>query len=306
MPRPPTLQPADPPTYPPLCSPPFTIQRLCELTLAPRQHYSSLPKWLRALDRVLAVSSPRHAFTETDPSEPLPLPPAYDQSAASTSSTTLDDLANGVATRRPAAREETPAPPPASAPGTPLSGPNAPLLSPIPWLVRDKDKDKANGTLPDPDAMDLSDGGTSGPAPHGPSSSPTSHRPPSAFSLSPPSQPSAHLGPAPPGGHHLTNNSSPPKPSAPGPGGAGQGQGSTATPTGGLVDEVDPGSGTGEVAEPVALTHCASVGGGGGGAGSPGLVGGKVDELREAESLSRRFVRASSPRVEGAGSPRSE
>lgn len=243
---------------------------MCELTLTPRQHYSSLPKWLRALDRVLSVSSPRHAFSETDPSEPLPVPPQYEQITASTSSTTLDDLANGSATRRPGARAETPAP------GTPGSGPNAPLLSPIPWLVRGR----ANGTpLPEPDEMELS-------------ASPTAQRVASAFSLSPPAPSSAHLGPA-PHGQHLTNNSSPPKPIGPG---------VTTTPTGGLVDEVDPGSGTGEVAEPVALTHSASVGGG---AGSPGPAG-KVDELREAESLSSRFVRASSPRVEGMGSPRSE
>ena len=61
----------------------------------------------------------------------------------------------------------------------------------------------------------------------------------------------------------------------------------TSTPTGGLVDEVDPGSGTHETAPPVGLT-------------SAGVLAneGKL----EVAALRDRFVRASSPRVE-RGSP---
>ncbi|MCJ1409118.1 hypothetical protein MMC19_003196 [Ptychographa xylographoides] len=47
-------------------SPPYTIQRLAELVLRPCSHYRTLPSYLRALDRVLSVSSTADAF-------PLPL-----------------------------------------------------------------------------------------------------------------------------------------------------------------------------------------------------------------------------------------
>ncbi|KAF8536214.1 hypothetical protein BDD12DRAFT_807943 [Trichophaea hybrida] len=43
-------------------APPHTVQRLSELLLAPNTHYHSLPKFLRALQRVLSVSSPSTAF----------------------------------------------------------------------------------------------------------------------------------------------------------------------------------------------------------------------------------------------------
>ncbi|KAL1585002.1 hypothetical protein WHR41_06207 [Cladosporium halotolerans] len=43
-------------------SPPYTIQRLAELVLYPRKHYRFLPAYLRALDRVIAVSSPVSDF----------------------------------------------------------------------------------------------------------------------------------------------------------------------------------------------------------------------------------------------------
>ena len=40
------------------CSkPPFTIQRLCELAVHPREHYSVVGKYLRALERTLLVTS---------------------------------------------------------------------------------------------------------------------------------------------------------------------------------------------------------------------------------------------------------
>jgi hypothetical protein len=46
--------------------PPHTVQRLAELVLEPRRRYKFLPPYLRALDRVVSVSSPLSLF-------PLPL-----------------------------------------------------------------------------------------------------------------------------------------------------------------------------------------------------------------------------------------
>lgn len=70
----------------------------------------------------------------------------------------------------------------------------------------------------------------------------------------------------------------------------------TSTPTGGLVDEVDPGSGGAETVEPVALTHMSSA------ATTSGSSPFKEDgaaPLSEvvATSLEERFVRARSPKV---------
>ncbi|KAH7390985.1 hypothetical protein DE146DRAFT_680038 [Phaeosphaeria sp. MPI-PUGE-AT-0046c] len=46
--------------------PPHTVQRLAELVLEPKKRYKHLPPYLRALDRVISVSSPLNLF-------PLPL-----------------------------------------------------------------------------------------------------------------------------------------------------------------------------------------------------------------------------------------
>ncbi|KAL8937482.1 MAG: hypothetical protein Q9211_003675 [Gyalolechia sp. 1 TL-2023] len=43
-------------------APPHTAQRLAELILRPRSHYRVLPSWIRALDRVVSVSSPTTVF----------------------------------------------------------------------------------------------------------------------------------------------------------------------------------------------------------------------------------------------------
>lgn len=43
-------------------SPPYTIQRLAELVLRPKRHYRFLPAYLRALDRIVSVSSPLTDF----------------------------------------------------------------------------------------------------------------------------------------------------------------------------------------------------------------------------------------------------
>ncbi|KAF2017880.1 hypothetical protein BU24DRAFT_420939 [Aaosphaeria arxii CBS 175.79] len=87
-------------------SPPHTIQRLAELVIQPKRHYRYLPAYLRALDRVVSVSSPTTTF---------PLPQALLPSASST-------LLNGATS-----------PSTSSALGSDESLGGA-LLTPIPWL----------------------------------------------------------------------------------------------------------------------------------------------------------------------------
>lgn len=84
-------------------NPPHTIQRLAELILEPKQRYRFLPAYLRALDRVVSVSSPTTIF---------PLPQAMLPNAG---------LLNGTAASPP------------SALGSDESLGGA-LLTPIPWL----------------------------------------------------------------------------------------------------------------------------------------------------------------------------
>ncbi|RPA89342.1 hypothetical protein L873DRAFT_1839261 [Choiromyces venosus 120613-1] len=79
-------------------APPYTIQRLSELIRYPNTHYKSLSKYLRAIQRVLSVSSPITAF---------PLPPSA-----------VDSMPNGTASFNLGSDES-------------LGGA---LLSPIPWL----------------------------------------------------------------------------------------------------------------------------------------------------------------------------
>ena len=45
-----------------ISKPPHTFQRLAELILYPQKHYKTLPAWLRAVDRVVNVSSPADVF----------------------------------------------------------------------------------------------------------------------------------------------------------------------------------------------------------------------------------------------------
>jgi hypothetical protein len=48
--------------------PPHTVQRLAELILDPKKHYATLPAWLRAVDRVVNVSSTADCFPLSDES----------------------------------------------------------------------------------------------------------------------------------------------------------------------------------------------------------------------------------------------
>jgi len=90
-------------------APPHTIQRLAELLLFPCEHYTSLPKYLRALQRVLSVSSTTTAF---------PLEPSSAILQNGGNSTT----AGGINGTFGLGSDES------------LGGA---LLTPIPWLMRD-------------------------------------------------------------------------------------------------------------------------------------------------------------------------
>ncbi|KAL8971229.1 MAG: hypothetical protein Q9183_001153, partial [Haloplaca sp. 2 TL-2023] len=85
-------------------APPHTAQRLAELVLRPRRHYRNLASYLRALDRVVSVSSPTTVF-------PLP----------STTSSNNGNYLNGTIT-------------PGSTGDDPDDTLGGAALTPIPWL----------------------------------------------------------------------------------------------------------------------------------------------------------------------------
>ncbi|KAI5121684.1 hypothetical protein M0805_002760 [Coniferiporia weirii] len=58
-------------------NPPFTIQRVCELTIRPRTHYKSAGKYLRAFERALLVTSTIDAFPVIPPEDPDASPSAF-------------------------------------------------------------------------------------------------------------------------------------------------------------------------------------------------------------------------------------
>lgn len=90
--------------------PPYTIQRLAELVLYPRRHYRFLPTYLRALDRVVSVTSPASEF---------PLPVGSVNSAAGFLTNGDAYQINGIQEREGLGSDES------------LGGA---LLTPIPWL----------------------------------------------------------------------------------------------------------------------------------------------------------------------------
>ena len=90
-------------------APPHTAQRLAELILRPTRHYRTLLSYLRALDRVLSVSSPANVF---------PLPPI-----GSSLATINGRLLNGSSTPDPSD--------PSSGEDDFIGGAE---LTPIPWL----------------------------------------------------------------------------------------------------------------------------------------------------------------------------
>ena len=82
-------------------SPPFTIQRLAELLLNPTKHHSNLGKFLRAIEKILLVTTPWE-------------PPSYNPSTS--------------APPTQPSRDDTMPP-----------GSTTPMFSPIPFLARDHD-----------------------------------------------------------------------------------------------------------------------------------------------------------------------
>lgn len=90
-------------------SPPYTVQRLAELVLRPRKHYRFLPAYLRALDRIVSVSSPVSDF---------PLPTLH-SSLNGGFLTNGEAQVNGISEREGLGSDES------------LGGA---LLTPIPWL----------------------------------------------------------------------------------------------------------------------------------------------------------------------------
>lgn len=91
-------------------SPPYTIQRLAELILYPRKHYRFLPAYLRALDRIVSVSSPVSEF---------PLPSGQISLNGGFLTNGDANLAKGLQEREGLGSDES------------LGGA---LLTPIPWL----------------------------------------------------------------------------------------------------------------------------------------------------------------------------
>ena len=67
--------------------PPHTIQRFAELVLSPTKYYKTLPAWLRAVDRVVSVSSTADIF---------PLPHAQPLPGSVIDTTLTNGLANGI------------------------------------------------------------------------------------------------------------------------------------------------------------------------------------------------------------------
>jgi serine/threonine-protein phosphatase 4 regulatory subunit 2 len=95
-------------------SPPFTIQRLCELCARPKEHYKSVGKYLRAVEKTLLVTSAWDSF------------PISPEGEATTATTSL------------------------LFPGPSLSVPTTPVFSPIPFLHDDA---RARSRSPPPLAL---------------------------------------------------------------------------------------------------------------------------------------------------------
>lgn len=89
-------------------APPHTAQRLAELILRPTHHYRTLPSYLRALDRVLSVSSPANVF-------PLP---AVGSSMASANGRLLNGSSTPDSSNTPGGEDFV----------------GGAVLTPIPWL----------------------------------------------------------------------------------------------------------------------------------------------------------------------------
>ncbi|KAK7014981.1 PPP4R2-domain-containing protein [Favolaschia claudopus] len=95
-------------------NPPFTIQRVCELCLHPKQNYNSVGKYLRAVEKALLVTSSHDSFPPLTESE---------------KDTTIRNMVVSI--------------------GAPAV-PSTPLFSPIPFLHDDARRSKSRSPPPSP------------------------------------------------------------------------------------------------------------------------------------------------------------
>jgi serine/threonine-protein phosphatase 4 regulatory subunit 2 len=95
------------------CRAPFTIQRVCELCIRPKQHYNAVGKYLRALEKTLLVTSTWDAF-----------PPSETMDLSYRTTSTVGS--------------------------TPQSASATPLFSPIPFLHDDARRSKSRSPPPSP------------------------------------------------------------------------------------------------------------------------------------------------------------
>ncbi|EKG18168.1 Protein phosphatase 4 core regulatory subunit R2 [Macrophomina phaseolina MS6] len=106
--------------------PPHTIQRLAELVLCPRAHYRFLPPYLRALDRVVSVSSATSIFPL--PQAVLPASTGILNGITPTTSTTASSTSSS---ERGLGSDES------------LGGA---LLTPIPWLQNNNSREQRSAS----------------------------------------------------------------------------------------------------------------------------------------------------------------
>ncbi|KAI0950632.1 hypothetical protein AcV7_009033 [Taiwanofungus camphoratus] len=115
-------------------SPPFTIQRICELCLRPTEHYKQLGKYLRAVEKSLLVTSTWDAF------------PALTDGASSQPNAGLGSI---------------------STTSLSASAPTTPMFSPIPFLHEDARRSSSRSPPPSPLVLPaMGAGGTATTAPH--------------------------------------------------------------------------------------------------------------------------------------------
>lgn len=128
--------------------PPFTIQRLCELVVAPTTHYNSGAKWVAALKRCLSVTATRDAF----PISPVQTPIGVVVNGTHDAEGQSERASGGVGDMSELEMDRLDGLPPSSASPSPsvrgagatrsrsssLSSNSEPLFSPIPFILRDE------------------------------------------------------------------------------------------------------------------------------------------------------------------------
>ena len=120
--------------------PPFTIQRLCELVVAPTTHYNSGSKWIGALKRCLSVTATRDAFPISPVQAPVGIGGvngAHEEGSQSDLSEVDMDRMDGLPPSASAGRSRS------SSVGSNAN--SEPLFSPIPFVVRDENGQLTHG-----------------------------------------------------------------------------------------------------------------------------------------------------------------